>query len=399
MVEGDVSIERTERITRRTTAIDECRAAPVRSRPAPHGKVCMRPPAMLFGIPIDDVTMAETLELIEAMVVDGRKRGTTHQIATVNVDFLVNALGDARTREILQHADLCIADGMPVVWGSTTLGMPIRERVAGADLVPLLVNASRTSGWHVHVFGSSPVVAEAARSLLHQQYPGARFSIDPGPVISDVDDIDDDILRSIDAVGADILCVALGNPKQERFIAAHRDRLKIPVMIGVGGSLDLLVGKRRRAPTWVQRMGMEWVVRTAQEPRRLGRRYAHDFRVFGPAFVRQLNESRRRRDHTGLKLACTAGTVSIEFRGDTVPTPESWGRVAARVLAGAAIEVQSNTSSSVSDAAIAQLVGLVRLARRSGGAVIWHDNSTGLRTHLLGSGLTHTMLGSPNGVC
>ena len=354
----------------------------------------MRPPALLFGIPIDDVTMAEALELIEAMVVDGRDRGTTHQIATINVDFLVNALGDARTRTILQHADLCIADGMPVVWGSGTLGMPLRERVAGADLVPLLVGASRTSGWHIHLFGSSPAVADAARAVLDDQYPGAHFSIDPGPIISDADRVDEKTLQSIEAVGADILCVALGNPKQERFIASYRDRLKIPVMIGVGGSLDLLVGKRRRAPSWVQKIGMEWVVRTAQEPRRLGRRYAHDFRVFGPAFARQLNESWRRRNHTGLKLVVTKDTVFVEFDGDTVPTPEAWGCVASRVLAGTAIEVQSNSTSSASDAATAQLVGLVRLARRSGASVRWHDDSTALQGCLLELGLTHTMLGS-----
>ena len=78
------------------------------------------------------------------------------------------------------------------------------------------------------------------------------------------------------------MCVALGNPKQERFIKAHRDRLRVPVMIGVGGSLDMLVGERKRAPSWMQRTGTEWIARMVQEPRRLGRRYAHDLRVFGP---------------------------------------------------------------------------------------------------------------------
>ncbi len=396
MLEHQVSIEGTEEVTLRADAIDKDHSTPKPCRPVSAGKDHMRPPAMLFGIPIDDVTMAETLELIEAMVADGRERGTTHQIATVNVNFLVNALGDTQIREILQHADLCIADGMPVVWGSGTLGMPIRERVAGADLVPNLVDASRTNGWHIHLFGSTPDVADAARELLDNRYPGSHFSIDPGPIISDVDHVGNDVLESIKAVGADILCVALGNPKQERFIAAHRDRLKIPVMIGVGGSLDMLVGERRRAPTWVQKIGMEWVVRAAQEPRRLGLRYAHDFSVFGPAFVGQLRKTWRRPDHAGLTMDLTAETVSVEFRGDTVPTPEAWSRAAALVLDGATIEVQANSSTSVSVAATAQLVGLVRLARRSGGTVTWLDNSTALRTSLLELGLTHTMLGSPN---
>ena len=250
------------------------------------GAGAVRPPALMFGVPIDDLTMAETLQLVEALVEHGRKHGTNHQLATVNVDFLVNALADERTMQILQFADACIPDGMPVVWGCRALGMPLRERVAGADLVPLLIEQSRRTGWHVHVFGSTPEVARAATALLEQRYPGSRFSIDPGPMIPHVDQVDDATLDAIAAVDADILCVALGNPKQERFIQAHRDRLRVPVMIGVGGSLDMLVGKRRRAPAWVQRIGMEWIVRAAQEPHRLGRRYAHDIRVFGPTFVR-----------------------------------------------------------------------------------------------------------------
>ena len=93
-----------------------------------------------------------------------------------------------------------------------------------------------------------------------------RSSLDPGPQIPDPTTVDDAVLEAITAVDADILCVALGNPKQERFIKAHRERLGVPVMIGVGGSLDLLVGERRRAPRWMQRTGTEWIARLAQEP-------------------------------------------------------------------------------------------------------------------------------------
>src|SRR5688572_8108641 len=100
-----------------------------------------RPPALVLGVPIEDVTMHETLELIDAFVQEGRADGHTRQITTVNVDFLVNALADPEIAAILQQADVCLADGMPVVWGARMLGTPIRERVAGSDLVPLLVEA------------------------------------------------------------------------------------------------------------------------------------------------------------------------------------------------------------------------------------------------------------------
>jgi N-acetylglucosaminyldiphosphoundecaprenol N-acetyl-beta-D-mannosaminyltransferase len=331
----------------------------------------MKPPALLFGIPVDDVTMQETLDLIVALVAHGRANGTTHQIATVNVDFLVNALGDPETRSILQKADVCLPDGMPVIWGSRPLGMPLRERVAGSDLVPLLIDASRSNGCHVHVFGSSVAVADAARTMLQERYPGARFSIDPGPMIADVREVPDDVLDSIAEVDADILCIALGNPKQERFIQAHRSRLGAPVMMGVGGSLDMLVGLRRRAPIWMQRLGLEWVARAAQEPRRLGRRYAHDIRVIAPAFLDEWRISLRRRRGAGAQVSIGADCVRVRLSGDRIATDEIWAIAADRVLAGASVHVDAAGARTVRAAALAQVVGLVRLTHRGRGGVSW----------------------------
>ena len=331
----------------------------------------LRPPAVLFGVPVDDVTMPETLDLIAALVAHGRVTGATHQIATVNVDFLVNALNDSETKSILQNADLCLPDGMPVIWGARPLGMPLRERVAGSDLVPLLIDASRSNGCRVHVFGSSEAVADAARTMLRARYPGARFSIDPGPVIADVHDVGDGVLNSIAAVDADIFCVALGNPKQERFIKAHRARLGTPVMMGVGGSLDMLVGLRRRAPTWMQRLGLEWVARAAQEPQRLGRRYAHDIRVIAPAFVNEWRSGRRRRHGAGTELTIGSDRVRIRLGGEQLAAPDAWSRAANKVLAGAPLHVDAAWVRSIQDAALAQLVGLTRVARRGGSVVTW----------------------------
>jgi N-acetylglucosaminyldiphosphoundecaprenol N-acetyl-beta-D-mannosaminyltransferase len=325
-----------------------------------------RPPALLFDVPVADLTMSETLELIDELVAIGRRRGTTHQISTVNVDFLVNALDDADTASILRRADVCLADGMPVVWGSRLLGMPIRERVAGSDLVPLLVDASRMSGHHVHVFGSTPPVADAARRLLQQRYPGAHFSIDPGPVLSDVDHVDDEVLEAIMSVEPDILCVALGNPKQERFIRANRKRLGTPVLIGVGGSLDMLVGKRKRAPQWMQALGMEWIVRAVQEPRRLGRRYAHDIRVFGPRFVGEWRSSHRRRSGTGLRLDVGDDVVACHLRGLDVPAVDEWCAAAKSIGSGATLSVDLASTATAQDRTLAQLLGLLSLARRLG---------------------------------
>jgi N-acetylglucosaminyldiphosphoundecaprenol N-acetyl-beta-D-mannosaminyltransferase len=342
-----------------------------------------KPPALLFGVPIADVTMDETVDAIADLVAHGRATGRTYQVATVNVDFLVNALDDRDVLAILQNAALCIADGMPIVWGARLLGMPLRERVAGADLVPRLVDESQRRGWHVHIFGSTAQVAERSTQLLRQRFPGASFSIDPGPLISDVASVSDVVLDSIRAVDADIVCIALGNPKQERFIAAHQSSIRAPIMIGIGGSLDMLVGKRRRAPEWVQRVGLEWVVRAAQEPRRLGRRYARDIGVFGPRLARASVAAWRRRNAGGLELHLGHGTVEARLGGDLLPPDDTWSAAAARLCRGADLIVTARddieTGRAIRDDAAARLVGLVAIARRFGsGTVRWDERTTSL---------------------
>jgi N-acetylglucosaminyldiphosphoundecaprenol N-acetyl-beta-D-mannosaminyltransferase len=312
--------------------------------------------------------MAETLARIDEMVVLGRAQHRTFQVSTVNVDFLVNAIEDDDVASILRSAELCIADGMPVVWGARLLGTPIAERVAGSDLVPLLVDSTQTTGRRVHVFGSSPEVAERARALLFDRYPNAHVTIDPGPVITDVNHVADEVLDAITALDPDILCVALGNPKQERFIRAHRERLGTPVMIGIGGSLDMLVGRRRRAPRWAQAIGMEWVVRTMQEPKRLGTRYARDIRVFGPAMARAWRAARRHRSRAGLHLYIAGDTVHVLLAGDDVPTGEMWGTAASALARGSSLVVDSVAHPR--DEAVAQTIGLIREARRLGRAVL-----------------------------
>jgi N-acetylglucosaminyldiphosphoundecaprenol N-acetyl-beta-D-mannosaminyltransferase len=357
--------------------------------------VAMRPPALLFGIPIADLTMGATIALIGDLVARGRSSGRTHQIATTNVDFLVNALDEPDLRTILQSADACLADGMPVVWGASLLGMPIRERVAGADLVPLLVEASVGTGWRIHVFGSSPSTAERAQALFTERYPGAAVSIDPGPMIPDPTVVDDAVLDAITAVDADILCVALGNPKQERFIRAHRERLRVPVMIGVGGSLDLLVGERRRAPVWMQRTGTEWIARLVQEPGRLGGRYAHDIRVFGPRLARERRQVRARRTEPGIAIAVTEHTVDVRLDGTTDPGTETWARAVDRLGAGSALQLRTGSASTIHDRALAMLIGLVQIARRTDAEVRWLDDPSALSGTLRGRGIPTDLIGVP----
>jgi N-acetylglucosaminyldiphosphoundecaprenol N-acetyl-beta-D-mannosaminyltransferase len=166
---------------------------------------------------------------------------------------------------------------MPVVWMSRLIGTPLKERVSGIDLVERLADVSARRGYRVFLLGASDNSSHRAAKVLKQRYPElrivGRYSPEPKPL----DQMDhEEILSRIDEARPDILLVAFGNPKQEEWIAMHRDRLKVPVCIGVGGTLDSLSGTKRRAPEWMQRCGLEWLHRTLQEPRRLSTRYLAD---------------------------------------------------------------------------------------------------------------------------
>lgn len=249
----------------------------------------MRPSTtVVCGVPIDDLTLGETVDRVCELVERGRATGRTHQVATINVDFVVNALADRSLLSMLQHADLAIPDGMPIVWGSRLLGSPLRERVAGVDLVAALAERCASSGYSMYLFGGAVGVAGRAADLLRARHHGLRITADSGPFFTAPQDMDREALERMEDAAPDILCVALGHPKQERWIEAYRRAIGVPVLIGVGGALDFLTGTTRRAPEWMQRGGVEWLHRATREPRRLIRRYARDAVRFGPSLLRDV---------------------------------------------------------------------------------------------------------------
>jgi N-acetylglucosaminyldiphosphoundecaprenol N-acetyl-beta-D-mannosaminyltransferase len=228
--------------------------------------------APVLGVPIDMLTMNQALDRICHLVTVGRATGETHQVATVNVDFLVNACSDGELLGILQRCDLAIADGMPVVWASRVLGRPLPERVARAA----------DEGLSILLYGGALGVADRAADLLRRRHPGLQIEGLDAPHLSSVEEMPVEGLEAIRRARADVLCVALGHPKQDKWIAAYGRQLQTPVLIGVGGTLDFLTGVTRRAPLWMQRTGLEWVHRLAQQPNRLAKRYARDVIHFAP---------------------------------------------------------------------------------------------------------------------
>jgi N-acetylglucosaminyldiphosphoundecaprenol N-acetyl-beta-D-mannosaminyltransferase len=225
----------------------------------------------LLDIPIDFVDVDSAVETI---ICAARER-QFFQVATVNTDFLVTSRRDTEVRSILIHDHLNVPDGAPVVWAGKVLGPRTATRVAGADLVPALIKAACAERLRVFLLGGENSAASEAATLLKAQYPRLQLSFFEPPR-SPLDKMDSvAILRRIRDVEPHILLVALGHPKQDKWI--HRNRHSLPlVAIGVGCSLDLIAGRQLRAPAWMQSAGLEWAHRLVHEPRRLARRYAID---------------------------------------------------------------------------------------------------------------------------
>ena len=227
----------------------------------------------ILGVPVNNVNMDQALSAIESCIAEGG----FHQIATANVDFLVNAVHDSEMKDILSDCFMVLADGMPLVWASRIMGAPLQERVCGADLVPRLVELSALRGYRIFLVGSSDASSHGATKWIARHYPEAKVVGRYCPAFAGLDEMDhEDILLQIEAANPDILLVALGSPKQEKWLAMHRHRLRVPVCIGVGCCLDLLAGHTHRAPLWMQNHGLEWLYRVRQEPGRLILRYARD---------------------------------------------------------------------------------------------------------------------------
>ena len=221
-----------------------------------------------MGAPVHDVTMAETLALIDRWI----SAGGAHQIATVNPEFLMKARHDPDFRATLQRAALCIPDGIGVLWAARLRGQKLRERVAGSDLVPLLSAEAAQQGWRIFYLGAAPGVAEKAAAILAARYPGLNVAgcYAGSPALEE----DDDIVARVRAAQADILFVAYGAPKQDLWLDRNLARTGASVGIGVGGSFDFIAGVSRRAPRWMQRLGLEWLYRLVREPWRWRRQLA-----------------------------------------------------------------------------------------------------------------------------
>ena len=246
----------------------------------------MQEPAMtvLLGLPFHDLTLTETLDYCrEAMAGD-----VSRYLVTANVDFTTQAYEDEDLKKIVFFADRVVCDGMPLVWLSRWFGYPLRERVAGSDMVPKLLEICAETRRSVYFFGSDLATLEEAKVIVEARYPGLKVAGMDSPAHGAVIEWDNEgLCERMRASGASLLLVCLGCPKQERWIFAHHQDAGIPLSIGVGASLDFITGKQKRAPMWMRKSGLEWFWRMSSSPSRLVARYRKDFVFLLNASLRQ----------------------------------------------------------------------------------------------------------------
>jgi N-acetylglucosaminyldiphosphoundecaprenol N-acetyl-beta-D-mannosaminyltransferase len=241
----------------------------------------------LNGVFIDRVSLAEAASRLESYLTTPQ----LHQVVAVNLDCLRIAQADAGFRETINEADLAVADGMPLVWASRLAARGLPERVTGNELVEVCCQLSAAKGGPLFFLGGRPGIAEEAAQSVQRRYPGAVVADTYSPPFGPLSPRDDaKMVDRINRSGARILLVALGAPRQDDWIRAHRHELDVRVALGVGCGLDILAGVVRRAPRWMQRTGLEWLHRFRLEPTRLWHRY---FMNDTPMLARLVAESLR----------------------------------------------------------------------------------------------------------
>jgi exopolysaccharide biosynthesis WecB/TagA/CpsF family protein len=214
----------------------------------------------MLGIPLDPLSWQDLHSRLSEWM-DG---DTPHQICTVNPEFVMVAQQDIIFYNILNRVGLCVADGQGLLWAARYLGFSLPDRITGSDGVPFIAEWAAEAGWKLFLLGAADGVAARAADILHAHYPGLQivgtFPGSPSP------EEEAAIVDMINTSGADILFVAYGAPAQDKWIARNLPRLRVKAAMGIGGTLDFIVGVQKRAPESWQRLGLEWLYRLIQEP-------------------------------------------------------------------------------------------------------------------------------------
>ncbi len=235
------------------------------------------------------VSLDQTARSIENLAASGGR----HYVCVCNVHTVMTGVDDERFRQITNDATLAVPDGMPLVWAAKLLGFDQPERVYGPDLLLAVCKRSVDEDRSHFFYGGAQGVPERLAENLSKRFPGLKIAGCYAPPFRPLTKTEDDqVVKAINASGADILWVGLGAPKQEYWMAGHLGRISTPVMVGVGAAFDFHAGRVRQAPRWMQDCGLEWLFRLYEEPGRLWKRYLYNNPRFIYHFGRQVISDR-----------------------------------------------------------------------------------------------------------
>ena len=219
----------------------------------------------ILGVPIHHVSMGDTLQLVSRWMGEPRTDTPLRQICTANPEFVMKAQQDQLFLDVLGRADLCLADGIGLVYASRWQGSAVPERVPGSELVYHLAKLCAENGWRLFLLGAAEGVAAEAAEKLQNLYPGLQIAgtWSGSPALEE----NESIVSKIEAGNTDVLYVAFGAPNQDKWIDRNKGSLtSVGLALGIGGSLDFITGRSTRAPEWVQSLGLEWLHRLWKEP-------------------------------------------------------------------------------------------------------------------------------------
>ena len=233
----------------------------------------------VLGVRVDAVQIPEVISRMEAWI---RRRDACRYIAVTDMHSLMQAQHSPSFRQVLRGADLVVPDGFPLVWLGRRRGFPLPRRVYGPELMELFCRETRKRNYRHFFYGGAPGVAEDLAAGLKALFPGLQIAGTFCPPFRPLTEREDqEIVHMINAARADVVWVGLGAPKQEAWMAAHRQCLAPSVLVGVGAAFDFHTGRIAQAPRWMREHGLEWLFRLSREPHRLWRRYL----ILGTEFV------------------------------------------------------------------------------------------------------------------
>jgi len=224
----------------------------------------------ICGVPISSVNIDHACEVVDQWIIERKKA----YVCVAPVSTIVDSQLDNDYKQVLNGADMITPDGMPLVWVAKFMGNREVERTYGPDLMMALCGKGQDQGRKHYLYGGTESTCSLLRNVLKRKFPNISILGHYAPPFRPQHTQEDEqVIEQINRANPDILWVGLGSPKQDFWMQEHRERLNVPVIIGVGAAFDFIAGVKKQAPRWMQRSGLEWFFRLCSEPKRLWKRY------------------------------------------------------------------------------------------------------------------------------